>query len=74
MSLFDQIGRPTNAQDALRRLQQDPRAALSQAGLKVPDNLMGNPQAIVQHLIQSGQVGGPALQQVLPMIRKLTGK
>ena len=45
-----------------------------QAKVTIPNELMGNPQAMVMHLIQSGQVGGAAVQRVMPMIRQLTGK
>lgn len=73
MSLFDQIGQK-NMQDQLRQLQQNPAAMLRQAGLNVPEEMGSNPQAMVMHLIQSGQVGGPALQRVMPMIQQMTGK
>lgn len=74
MSLFSRMSNPTNMNDALRRLQDDPASAIKQMKLDIPDNLMGNPQAMVMHLIQTGQVGGPALQRIMPMIQKLTGK
>lgn len=70
MSIYDRI---TN-QDALKQLQSDPKGMAQRAGYNIPDNLVGNPQAMVQHLIQTGQVGGPALQRIMPMIRQLTGK
>lgn len=74
MSLFDRIGNQGNMMNQLQQLKQNPAQMLRQAGLNVPDNMMGNPQAMVQHLIQTGQVGGPALQRVMPMIRQLSGK
>ena len=77
MGLFDRIGsqrqQPQNMQDTLRQLQSDPAGMAKQKGWNIPDNMMGNPQAMVQHLIQTGQVGGPMLQQVMPMIQRLTG-
>ena len=73
MSLFVQIGQK-NMQDQLRQLQQNPAAMLRQAGLNVPEGMGNNPQAMVMHLIQSGQVGVPALQRVMPMIQQMTGK
>lgn len=63
-----------NMQDALRRLQQDPKSLFTQAGVNVPDNLIGDPQAMVMHLLQTGQVGGAAFQRVLPMLRQMSGK
>ena len=76
MSLFDRINgqQPANMQEALRQLKSDPRAMAQQAGYNIPDNLMGNPQAMVQHLIQSGQIGGPKLQQAMQMIRNMGGR
>lgn len=70
MSLFDRMGQTGQ----LQQLKNDPAGMARQAGYSIPSNLMGNPQAMVMHLIQSGQVGGPALQRVMPMIQRLTGK
>ena len=72
MSLFDRLqqgGQPT-----LQQIQQDPVGMARQAGYNIPQNLAGNPQAMVQHLIQTGQVGGPMLQRIMPMMQKLMGK
>ena len=74
MSLFDKLNGRGNMQDQLRQLQQNPGAMAQKAGYNIPSNLYGNPQAMVQHLIQSGQVGGPKLQQAMQMIRQMTGK
>ena len=74
MSLFDRMSSPTNIQEAIQKLQKDPASAIRQTGYKIPDNLLGNPEAMVQHLIQTGQVGNPILQKVLPMIHRITGK
>ena len=63
-----------NMQEALRRLQSDPRSFLQQAGMNVPEELMNNPQAIVKHLINTNQVGGQMLQRIMPMIRQMGGK
>lgn len=74
MSIFDRMSQQGTMQGQLQQLKQNPAAMLKQAGLNIPDNLAGNPQAMVMHLIQSGQVGGPALQRVMPMIQKMGGK
>ena len=63
-----------NMQEALRRLQSDPRSFLQQAGMNVPEELMNNPQAIVKHLINTNQVGGQMLQRIMPMIRQMTNR
>ena len=53
MSLFDKLnGAP---QINMQQLQSDPVGMAKQAGYNIPQNLAGNPQAMVQHLIQSGQ-------------------
>ena len=76
MSLFDRIGQSQQQtqQNQLQQLKNDPVGMGKQRGYQIPDNLAGNPQAMVMHLIQSGQVGGPAMQRIMPMIQKLTGR
>ena len=79
MSLFDRLGQrpaaPQTQQASMAQLYQafmaNPGQALQQQGLKIPPEIQGNPQAIVNHLIQSGQVGGPVLRTILPMMQKL---
>ena len=63
-----------NVQNALRKLQEDPRAFLKKVGVNVPDEMMNDPQAIVMHLIQTGQVSNPMLQTIMPMIRSMGGR
>ena len=71
MSLFDKVN---GNQMNMQQLQQDPIGMAQRAGYNIPQNLAGNPQAMVQHLINSGQIGGPKLQQAMQMIRQMTGK
>ena len=68
MSLFDRVN---GQQINMQQLQQDPIGMARQAGYNIPQNLAGNPQAMVQHLIQTGQVSNPMLQKIMPMIQKL---
>ena len=63
-----------NKEEMLRQLQSDPLGAAKKAGYNVPDEISNDPKAMVMHLINSGQVGGPMLQRIMPMIRQLTGK
>ena len=63
-----------NRQEQLRQLQSDPVGAAQKAGYQIPSELAGNPQAMVMHLINSGQVSSPVMQRIMPMIRMLTGK
>ena len=69
MSLFDKLnGHP---QMSIQQLQQDPVGMAKQAGYNIPQNLANNPQAMVQHLIQTGQVSNPMLQKIMPMIQRM---
>ena len=69
MSLFDKVnGQP---QMNMQQLQQDPIGEAQKAGYNIPPNLAGNARAMVQHLIQTGQVSNPMLQKIMPMIQKL---
>ena len=72
MSLFDRI--QTGGQMNLQQIQNDPIGMARQAGYNIPDNLAGNPQAMVQHLLQTGQIGGQKLQQIMPMMQRLMGR
>lgn len=61
-------------QDALQSLQANPAQMIRQAGYNVPDEIANNPQAAAMHLIQSGQVGGPVMQRIQPMLNMLMGR
>lgn len=70
---------PSNApkmtmMDAMHELQQHPAQLMKQAGFNVPDEIANNPQQAVMHLIQSGQVGGPMMRMVQPMLNRLMGR
>ena len=72
MSIFDKLnGQP---QMNMQQLQNDPVGMAKQAGYNIPQNLANNPQAMVQHLIQTGQISNPMLQKIMPMIQRLGGK
>lgn len=71
MSLFDSLGgRPQqmNPMQAMQQLRNNPVAMLRQRGMNVPDG-MTDPQQIVQHLVNSGQIPNSRLQQILQMMR-----
>lgn len=62
-----------NMELQLQQLRNNPQQFIQQAGWKIPPEMVGNPQQMVMHLIQTGQVGGPAMQRILPMIRQMQG-
>lgn len=55
-----------NPMQMLQQLQQNPVQVLRQAGLNVPDNL-SNPNDIIQHLMNSGQVSQQRYEQARQM-------
>ena len=60
-----------NMLDAMRQLQADPAGLVKQAGFQIPEGIGNNPQAMVMHLIQSGQVGNPMMRMIQPMLNRL---
>ena len=64
MNMFDQ-------QAKLQELQKDPLAMAQKAGFNIPEDLAGNPQAMVMHLMQSGQIGGPMMQKIQPFLQRM---
>lgn len=64
----------TTFQDAMRQLQANPAQIIKQAGYNVPDQYANDPQSATMYLIQSGQVGGPMMKMIAPMLSRLTGR
>ena len=64
-------GQQPNWNTLMGQLQSDPAGALKTAGYNVPDDLIGNPQATVMHLIQSGQVSSPLMQRIQPLLNRM---
>lgn len=67
------MGQQISFQDAMKQLQAHPAQLMKQAGYNVPENIANNPQASVMHLIQSGQIGGPMMRMIQPMLSRLMG-
>ena len=65
MSIYESLN--MNPMQMMNQLRSNPSAVLKQRGLNVPMG-MNNPQQIVQHLIQSGQVPNARLQQIMQMM------
>lgn len=63
-----------NGQDwnaLMGQLQANPAEMIRKAGYNVPDELSGNPQASVMHLLRTGQIGGPMMQRIMPMLNRM---
>ena len=76
MSIFEKLHQqgqqqkqisPDEMRTEIGRIQADPGAYLQQRGFSIPAG-MTDPRQITQHLLQSGQVGGGRLQQVMRML------
>lgn len=74
MGLFDRLGGQQTQQitpDMMRQeigsIKANPGQYLSGRGFTIP-NGMTDPKQITQHLLQTGQIGGGRLQQVMRMI------
>ena len=58
-------------QDALRQVNENPEECFRAAGFKVPKEIMGDQQKTVIHLIQTGQVGGPVMRMIAPILGRM---
>ena len=64
--LFNALGGGNNMMQMLSQLKQNPIALLNRAGFNIPANI-NSPQAIVQHLTQTGQINQNMLNQAQQM-------
>lgn len=69
--LFSQLGGavPQNPIQMIQKLRSDPAGMLRSRGLQIP-NGMNNPQQIINHLLQSGQVPQCRYAQVLQNLQQ----
>ena len=75
MSIFDSLGQRTQGQPMNQQTMQteigslkaDPGKYLQSHGFNIPAG-MTDPKQITQHLLRTGQVGSPRLQQVMRML------
>ena len=73
MSIFDSLGnqpkqQQINPAQTLQQLKANPAQVLKGRGINIPSN-MTNPQQIIQHLVQSGQVPQNRLTQAMQMLQ-----
>ena len=57
-------------EDALREVNEHPEECFRAAGFNVPKEIMGDQQKTVIHLIRSGQVGGPMMRMIAPLLNR----
>ncbi|MBP5461490.1 MAG: hypothetical protein J6Y20_05125 [Lachnospiraceae bacterium] len=53
----------------LQQIMSDPIKMGKEKGYDIPQNLANDPQAIVNYLIQSGQIPQPLLQMIAPLMQ-----
>ena len=61
---------PMSPMQRLQALKQNPSSVLQQAGFNIPQG-MNNPQQIIQHLLQTGQVPQTRSQQAMQMMSRM---
>lgn len=59
-----------NMMQALQQLRSNPMQVLQQAGFRIPQNL-NDPNAIIQHLMQSGQLSQDRYNQLYQMAQRM---
>lgn len=60
-------------QQAMQEVNDHPAECLRAARFDVPQQYIGDNRATVMHLIQSGQVGGPVMRMIAPIIQRIGG-
>lgn len=68
---------PGNQQDPMqiaRQLGQNTSGMMQQVGLNVPQNLNGNGQGAMDHLLKSGQINQQLYDQAFAFARRLLGR
>ena len=80
MKVFDGLGKKNSGnggrggvtfQDALKQVTDNPAECFRAAGVNVPKEIMNDQQKTVMHLIRTGQVGGPVMRMIAPMLGRM---
>lgn len=67
---FSALGGGMNPMQMLAQLKQNPLGMLRQYGFNVPDNI-SDPNAIIQHLMNSGQISQSQYNQARMMAQQM---
>jgi hypothetical protein len=63
-----------NPMQLLAQFKQNPMQFFAQRKLNVPQNLMNDPQAIINHLMQTGQVNQSQVNAAYRALQQFGGK
>ena len=69
--IFNSIGGGNNLLTQLNQLRSNPVQFLMNRRLNIPDNLNGNPQGIVQHLLNTGQMSQETYNRIQRQVSQL---
>ena len=73
--LFNAMGgNQPNMMQMLNQLKANPMQFLAKSKFNIPQNLMNDPNAIINHLVSSGQVSQQAYNRAYNMARQFGGK
>jgi RIO-like serine/threonine protein kinase len=64
-------GQPTQAVPAQQNPREQAMALMKQQGINVPENIANNPNAIIQHLVQSGAVPQQRLNMAQQIMQRM---
>lgn len=65
-------GNSTNPMQMLNQLMSNPVQFLASRKLNIPQNISNNPQAIIQHLLNSGQMSQETYNRLQSQVSQMT--
>ncbi len=60
-----------NIMEAVQTLKQNPMQFLMQKKFSVPQNMANDPNAIIQHLMNTGQISQQKYNQIMQMVGQM---
>lgn len=57
-----------------QQFRQNPMQFMAQRRMNVPQGMMGDPNAMINHLVQSGQISQQQLEQAKQTLAQMQGK
>lgn len=74
--MFNSLGNGNNQQqpDPIQQIKSNPSEYLTSRGFNLPEGINANdPNAIINSLMQSGQIGNPRMQWAMQVINRMRG-
>ena len=65
------MNNPTQFMQALQQFKANPMQMLLQRRLNVPQNMMNDPSAIINHLLQTGQINQNQINQAYQTMQSI---